>query len=101
MKFILPPTVNQAIGMLKGTALVSTVAVTDLLHSVQNIYNRTFDVVPMLLVACVWYFAIISVLDVAQRMLERRLNRGNATAVLTRRNRAARRASAAANDGGL
>lgn len=78
MRFIVPPTTNQVIGMLKGTALVSTVAVTDLLYQVTRIYDRTFEVVPLLLVACIWYFVLISVLDVAQRYIERRFRRSTA-----------------------
>ncbi|MGY1806968.1 amino acid ABC transporter permease [Blastococcus sp. SYSU D00669] len=79
LRFMIPPTVNQTIGMLKGTALVSTVAVSELLHEVQNIYNRNFEVIPLLLVACIWYFALISVLDLLQRYLERRLGRADST----------------------
>lgn len=78
LRFLVPPTTNQVIGMLKGTALVSTVAVSDLLYEVSRIYERTFEVVPLLLVACIWYFALISVLDVVQRYVERRLNRSAA-----------------------
>ncbi|MDG4834354.1 amino acid ABC transporter permease [Solwaraspora sp. WMMD1047] len=78
MRFIVPPTTNQVIGMLKGTALVSTVAVSDLLYQVSRIYDRTFQVVPLLLVACIWYFVLISVLDVGQRYIERRFERSTA-----------------------
>ena len=78
MRFIVPPTTNQVIGMLKGTALVSTVAVSDLLYQVTRIYDRTFQVVPLLMVACIWYFVLISILDVAQRYIERRFQRSTA-----------------------
>jgi polar amino acid transport system permease protein len=78
MRFIVPPATNQVIGMLKGTALVSTVAVSDLLYQVHRIYDRTFQVVPLLLVACIWYFVLISILDVGQRYIERRFARSTA-----------------------
>jgi len=43
----------------------------DLLHSVQTVYNRTFEVIPLLIVAVLWYLVITSVLGVGQRYLER------------------------------
>jgi polar amino acid transport system permease protein len=76
MRSIVPPTGNQLISMIKATSLVSVIAMADLLHSVQTIYNRTFDVIPMLMVAVIWYLLITSVLSVGQRYLERYYARG-------------------------
>ncbi|MEV0106494.1 amino acid ABC transporter permease [Nocardia sp. NPDC050799] len=76
MRVIVPPTGNQFISLLKGTSLVSVIAMTDLLFSVQLIYNRTYQVVPLLIVACLWYLAVVSLLTVFQRRLERRYGRG-------------------------
>lgn len=71
MRTIVPPTGNQLINMLKATSLVSVIAMADLLYSVQSIYNRTFEIVPMLLVAVFWYLVITSILNVAQSRIER------------------------------
>lgn len=76
MRFIIPPTGNQVISMAKATALVSVIAMNDLLHSVQLIYNRTYEIVPLLMVAVVWYLAIITLLYAVQSRLERRYARG-------------------------
>lgn len=76
MRSIVPPTGNQLISMIKATSLVSVIAMADLLYSVQSIYNRTFEVIPMLLVAVIWYLLITSVLNVAQSAIERHYNRG-------------------------
>ena len=46
MRFIVPPTGNQLISMLKATSLVSVIALADLLYTVQSIYNRTFQTHP-------------------------------------------------------
>ena len=54
---------------------------SDLLHSVQVIYNRTYEVVPMLLVACIWYLVVVTVLTLGQRRLERHFGRGCASTV--------------------
>jgi polar amino acid transport system permease protein len=77
MRFIVPPTGNQVISMVKATALVSVIALSDLLYTVQSIYNRTFETIPMLLVACLWYLIITSILFVVQSFIERHYSRGD------------------------
>ena len=77
MKSIVPPTGNQLISMIKATPLVSVIAMADLLYSVQSIYNRTFEVIPMLLVAVFWYLLITSILNVGQGAIERYYNRSD------------------------
>lgn len=76
MRFVLPPAGSQVIGMLKGTSLVSVIAMTDLLFSVQTIYNRTFKVVPMLIVAVIWYLAVFTLLTLIQRRMEAHFSKG-------------------------
>lgn len=76
MRVIIPPTGSQVIGLLKGTSLVSVIAMGDLLHAVQVIYNRTYDVVPMLIVAVIWYLVVVTVLTVVQRRVEDHFGRG-------------------------
>ena len=78
MRVVLPPAGSQVIGMLKGTALVSVIAMTDLLFSVQTIYNRNFKVVPLLIVAVLWYLAVFTLLSLLQGRLERHFSRGHA-----------------------
>lgn len=77
MRSIVPPTGNQLISMIKATSLVSVIAMADLLYSVQSIYNRTFEVVPMLLVAVIWYLLITSVLNIGQSYVERYYSRSD------------------------
>ncbi|PZG09494.1 amino acid ABC transporter permease [Nonomuraea aridisoli] len=76
MRFIIPPTGSQVISMLKATSLVSVIALADLLYTVQSIYNRTFQTIPLLIVACVWYLVITSILYVGQSFIERHYARG-------------------------
>lgn len=78
MRVIIPPTGSQVIATLKGTSLVSVIAMGDLLHSVQVIYNRTYDVVPMLIVAVFWYLVAVTVLTLLQRKVENHYSRGAA-----------------------
>lgn len=77
MRFIIPPTGNQVIGMAKATALVSVIAMNDLLHSVQIIYNRTYEIVPLLMVAVFWYLVVITLMYGCQSRLERYYSRGH------------------------
>lgn len=76
MRFIVPPTFSQIIGMTKGTAMVSVIGGADLLFSVQQIYAQTFETIPLLVVACIWYLAITTVLNVFQYFIERHYGRG-------------------------
>ncbi len=76
MRFILPPMGSQLIGLAKSTSLVSVVATSDLLFSVEVIYARTFEVIPLMLVACFWYIVIVSILFLLQVYLERRFSQG-------------------------
>lgn len=76
MRFIVPPTGSQVINMMKATSLVSVIALADLLYTVQSIYNRTFETIPLLIVACLWYLVMTSVLYVGQSFIERHYARG-------------------------
>ncbi|QKW21531.1 amino acid ABC transporter permease [Kitasatospora sp. NA04385] len=82
MPAILPPAGNMLIGTLKGTAVISVLAVHDLLFSAQVIYNQTYQVIPLLTVATVWYVVVTSVLSVGQYYLERHFARGTTRAGL-------------------
>lgn len=76
MPSIIPPIGNQLIGMLKMTSLVSVIALSDLLYSVQLIYSRNYQTIPLLLVACFWYLVATTVLSGLQRLVERRFGKG-------------------------
>jgi polar amino acid transport system permease protein len=78
MRVILPPTGNETISMLKTTSLAFAVgSVSDLLTTATNIYNSNFKVIPLLIVASLWYLALTSVLYVGQFYLERYYARGS------------------------
>ncbi|GGZ81499.1 amino acid ABC transporter permease [Streptomyces bluensis] len=77
MRFIVPPTGSQVINMLKATSLVSVIALADLLYTAQSIYNRTFETIPLLIVACLWYLVMTSVLYIGQSFIERHYARGS------------------------
>lgn len=77
MRAIVPPTGNQVISMVKATAMVSVIAMDDLLYSVQTIYNQTFEIIPLLIVAVIWYLVMTSVLTVIQARIEQYYRRSD------------------------
>ncbi|GGV67361.1 amino acid ABC transporter permease [Streptomyces thermoviolaceus] len=77
MRSIVPPAGNMLIGTLKGTSIVSVIAVQDLLYSAQLIYHQTYQVIPLLMVATIWYTVVTSVLGVAQYYVEKHYARGS------------------------
>jgi len=78
MRIIIPPTGNETISMLKTTSLVSTITVVELFQATQNIATTTYEVVPLLLVASLWYLFFTSILTVGQYYVERYYARGAA-----------------------
>lgn len=77
MRVIIPPTGNEAIGMLKMTSLVLAVPFTlDLMFATNAISNRLYLPIPMLLVAGTWYLAMTSLLMIGQHFLERHFGKG-------------------------
>lgn len=77
LRVIVPPTGNEVIGMLKATSLVSVLSISDLLYSVQGIYGRTLQTIPLLIVASLWYLAAATILTSIQRSIERYYGRGH------------------------
>lgn len=77
MRVIIPPTGNSVIGMLKTTSLVTAVPFTlDLYTRTRDISAETFNPIPLLLVASVWYLFFTSILMIGQHFLEKRFARG-------------------------
>ena len=77
MRVIVPPTGNETISMLKTTSLVLAVPFTLDLTFVTNSYaSFTYQTIPLLIVAALWYIIITSILMVGQHYLERYYGRG-------------------------
>lgn len=70
MRVIIPPVGNEVISMVKGTSLVSVIAMAELLYTAQLIYARTYETIPLLIVASLWYLIVVSVLSAGQHFLE-------------------------------
>ena len=76
MRSILPTSFNELIGLAKGTSVLYVLALPELFYTVQVIYRRNLEVIPLLMVATVWYLVIMTVLSIAQYYIERHFARG-------------------------
>lgn len=85
MRVIIPPTGNEVISMLKTTSLVTAVPYSfDLYARTHDIAAETFNPIPLLIVASLWYLAFTTVLMIAQHFLEKRFARGAHVATVGR-----------------
>ncbi|MDR7378454.1 polar amino acid transport system permease protein [Rhodoferax ferrireducens] len=76
MRSILPSAFNEIIGLAKGTSNVYILALPELFYTIQIIYRRNLEVIPLLMVATVWYLVILTVLSIAQHQIERHFSKG-------------------------
>ena len=76
MRAILPTAFNDLIMLAKGTSMVYVLAMPELFYTVQVIYRRNLEVIPLLMVATVWYLIILTVLSAIQVQVERHYARG-------------------------
>jgi polar amino acid transport system permease protein len=76
MRVIVPPAANEVISMLKYSAMVSVIAVPELLYSAQIIYARTFETIPLLVVASLWYLIVTTLLTIVQHYIEKHFAKG-------------------------
>lgn len=77
LRSIVPAYVNQIIGLLKASSLLFYVSLLDLFGVVQNL-SSTYptDIIPLLVVATIWYLVLTSVVSVIQYYVERFYARG-------------------------
>lgn len=76
MRVIIPPMGNETISMLKTTALVSVISGADLLTNLQQAYAQNFKIIPLLLVASIWYLFLTSLMSIGQHYLEAYYGKG-------------------------
>ena len=77
VKNVLPPIGNEFIVLLKETAIVGYVSLTDLTRAANQIASRTYDAFMPLIGAAVIYFVVIKILTVLLGILEGRLRKSD------------------------
>lgn len=76
-KNVLPPIGNEFITLIKETAIVGYVSLSDLTRTASQISSRTYEAFMPLIGAAVIYFVIIKILTLLLEALERRLRRSD------------------------
>ncbi|MBQ8956398.1 MAG: amino acid ABC transporter permease [Lachnospiraceae bacterium] len=76
-KNVLPPIGNEFITLIKETAIVGYVSLSDLTRTASQISSRTYEAFMPLIGAAVIYFIIIKILTLLLGALERRLRRSD------------------------
>ena len=77
MRVIIPPTGNEVISMLKTTSLTIVVSLVELLGAATNIYSLNYFIMPLLIVASLWYLVVTTILSIGQFYLERHFSKGS------------------------
>ncbi|QNB06977.1 amino acid ABC transporter permease [Herbaspirillum frisingense] len=70
MRVIIPPVGNEVISMIKLTSVASVIQFSEILHNAQTIYFANARVIELLIVATVWYLAVVTVFSIGQHFLE-------------------------------
>ncbi|MFE5291435.1 amino acid ABC transporter permease [Isoptericola sp. NPDC056618] len=76
MRSIVPTAVNEVIGLLKGTSIVYVLAYGELFYIASVIYGRNGKVVPLLIVAAIWYLVLTTLITIVQYYVERHYAKG-------------------------
>ena len=76
IRVILPPAGNLTIDLLKATSLVYVIGTKEILGTVQSISSQNFMVIELLIVACMWYLILVTILSYLQSLLEQHFGRG-------------------------
>ena len=72
-KRIVPPIVSEFITLIKDSSLISVLGATELLYSAQILGSNTFNLIPPLTVAGVFYLIMTLLTSYIARKLERKL----------------------------
>jgi polar amino acid transport system permease protein len=77
MRVIIPTMGNETISMLKTTSLLAVLGGgVELFGRLQIVYAQTFQIVPLLVVASMWYLFLTTILTIGQHYLEAYFGRG-------------------------
>lgn len=75
LRVAVPPLANTFISLFKETSLASTVTITEMFRTAQEIANRSYDFLPIYIEAAIVYWLFCFLLFIAQDKLEKRLER--------------------------
>lgn len=74
LKNVLPALVNEAVNLIKESAIISTIGGVDLLRRAMNVTTQTYDYFAPIMVAAACYYVLVMILSYFAKKLEQRLN---------------------------
>jgi polar amino acid transport system permease protein len=77
IKSVLPSLVNEFIGLMKNTTLISTIGVVELLRSGQMIVSDTYRAFEPYAIISAYYYILVMVLSMVGKWIERRVNKSD------------------------
>lgn len=77
IKSVLPSLINEFIGLMKNTTLISTIGVVELLRSGQMIVSDTYRAFEPYAVISLYYYILVMVLSILGKWMEGRVNRSD------------------------
>ena len=77
MRVVIPPTGNETISMLKTTSLAFSIGLSELFGVADSIGTTHSEIIPLLIVASLWYLFFTTVMSIGQFYLERHFARGS------------------------
>ena len=77
IKSVMPSLVNEFIGLLKNTTLISTIGLVDVLRAAQMIVSGTFRAFEPLLTAAVFYYVMVMAISFLGKKLEKWVNKSD------------------------
>jgi len=77
MRVIIPTMGNETISMLKTTSLLAVLGGgIEMFGKLQLVYNQTYQMMPLLVVGCIWYLTVTTILTIGQYYLEAYFGKG-------------------------
>jgi polar amino acid transport system permease protein len=77
IKSVLPSLVNEFIGLMKNTTLISTIGVVELLRSGQMIVSDTYRAFEPYAIISAYYYILVMALSMVGKWIERRVNKSD------------------------
>ena len=77
IKNVIPPLGNEFITLIKETAIVGYVSLSDLTRVANQVASRTYDAFMPLIGAAIIYFIVIKIFTMLLAMIERRMRRSD------------------------
>lgn len=75
INIILPPSVNQAINLIKNTSVLAIIAGAEMMYRADSYAQSTLNYAPAYIVAGLFYFSVCYLLAMAMRTYENRLKK--------------------------